>query len=315
MGYKNAIDQLNTVRIGGINQYILERGDNKENPVVLFLHGGPGNAQIGYMPQYQKELEREFVVVNWDQRGAGLSYSEDIPKETMNLEQFLKDTVEVTNYLREKYNKDKIYLIGHSWGTILGMNVIYKHPELYNSYIGIGQVADMMKGETVVYNFVKEMALKNDNKEALQEIEQVDLPPYKKPLENIQTIRKWVNEYDGVMKNGELGPVMYKGMESSNYYNEEDIKNWEQGSGFNVMNLLDEMLTANPYEEIKEVKVPVAFFGGRHDYTTPSKTALEYLEHLKAPHKEFVWFENSAHMPMIEEWNKFSDEVLRVFKK
>ncbi|MTI68132.1 MAG: alpha/beta hydrolase [Firmicutes bacterium] len=311
---KKKVDELEVVNIGGIDQYILQRGDNRENPLILFLHGGPGNGQIGYMSDYQKELEKHFIVVNWDQRGAGLSYSDNIKKESMNIEQFINDTFEVTNYLKTKFNKEKLYLMGHSWGSLLGMKVIDKYPELFYKYIGIGQVADMWEGEKICYDYVKKMASKENNKLAIQELNEIDPPPYDNSLECIQVIRKWVSEYDGTMKNGELVPTMYKGMKNSKYYNDEDIEKWEKGGAFSAINMLDEILESSLFKEIKRVKIPVIFFGGKHDYTTPQKIAFKYLQKLKAPYKEFIWFENSAHMPMIEECEKFEKEVIKAFK-
>lgn len=315
MSQKKKVNSLEKVMIGGINQYVLERGDDDSLPLILFLHGGPGTAQIGFMPKYQSDLESHFIIVNWDQRGSGLSYSENIPKDTMSVKRFELDAVEVTNYLRKKYNKDKIFLIGHSWGSILGMKLIHQYPKLYKGYIGIGQVADMNEGEVLVYDFVKATAEAQKNEEALDELKTIEKPPYEKPLNSIGVIRKWVNEFDGVMKKGEFGSVVSEGMNNSDYYKEEDIKKWSQGASFSVVNLLDEMLTVNLFKEIKKVNVPVTFFAGRYDYTTPSLSAYKFYEMLEAPEKEFIWFEKSAHLPMIEEVDKFCDQVINIFAK
>lgn len=315
MSQKKKVNSLEKVYIGGINQYILERGEDDKLPLILFLHGGPGTAQIGFMPKYQKELEKHFIVANWDQRGSGLSYSENIPKDTMSVKRFKLDAVEVTNYLRNKYDKEKIYLIGHSWGSILGMKLIHQYPELYKGYIGVGQVTDMNQGEMLVYDFVKARAEEQNNEDALNELKTIEKPPYKNPLNSIGVIRKWVNEFDGVMKQGEFGSVVLEGMKDSDYYKEEDIKKWSQGAGFSVVNLLDEMLKINLFIEITKVSVPVTLFAGRYDYTTPSMSALKYHEMLEALQKDFVWFEESAHLPMIEEVDKFCKQVISAFKQ
>ncbi|MGG0719229.1 alpha/beta hydrolase [Robertmurraya massiliosenegalensis] len=160
---KSSISVLESVAIGGIEQWVLIRGESINNPIVLFLHGGPGNAQIGWAPKFQSNLERNFIVVNWDQRGSGLSYFEGIPEESMNINQFIQDAYELTIYLLNKFKKNKIFIVGHSWGTIIGMPLIQKHPHLFHAYIGVGQSVDLQRGELLSYEYTLEYA-KNNNR-------------------------------------------------------------------------------------------------------------------------------------------------------
>src|SRR5579864_528927 len=136
----SSIASLERIRIGGVDQYILIRGNDSSLPILLFLHGGPGMPAMYLAHSFQHELEKDFVVVQWDRRAAGKSYREDI-SSTLTNEQLVADTVELTNVLRARFHQDKIYLVGHSWGTYLGMLVIARHPELYHAYVGIGQLA------------------------------------------------------------------------------------------------------------------------------------------------------------------------------
>ena len=131
--------------INGTKQGMFLRGEDKDKPVLLFLHGGPGSPELamGYkIEDKNARLEQEFVVCYWDQRGAGMSYSSDIDINTMTPEQFVEDAKEVTTYLQARFNQEKIYLLGHSWGSYLGIKTIEKYPELYHAFMGVGQVSD-----------------------------------------------------------------------------------------------------------------------------------------------------------------------------
>ncbi|XMB85369.1 alpha/beta hydrolase [Mycoplasmatota bacterium WC44] len=299
------VDVFEGVDIGGIKQFILARGNNESNPLILFLHGGPGMAQIGFMPHYQKILEEHFIVVNWDQRGAGLSFSDNIPKESMNTQQFIYDTIEVTNYLRKKYKKERIYLIGHSWGSLLGMKVIYEHPELFYHFIGVGHVADMWRVEELRYNFTKDMVIKENNTEAIKELEGIGYPPYKDGLNCIQVSSKWHAKYAKYIRTGDANTFITEGIKNSRYFSNENMEQWSNGLQFSINSLFKELFEANLYKNVKTVDVPVTFFGGRFDYTTFSSLASEYLDYINAPKKNFVWFEKSAHIPMLEESEEF----------
>ena len=141
----NSISLLEKVSIGGTNQWITVRGEDRRNPILLYLHGGPGHAEMGSNPRF-KELEKRYVVVNWDQRGSGKSFSPNLSKETLNVDQFLSDTHEMVEMLKKRFGREKIYLVGHSWGSLLGMIEISKHPESLYAYVGVGQFADLPRG-------------------------------------------------------------------------------------------------------------------------------------------------------------------------
>ena len=135
------------ISINGTKQWVLIRGNDESKPVLLYLHGGPGQSLIPFAYKATNKLVNDFIVVYWDQRGTGLSYDESIPDETMTIDQFIEDTRSVTEYLKRKFNKDKIYLLGHSWGTVLGTLVIQKYPDDYYAYIGVGQVVNSEEQE------------------------------------------------------------------------------------------------------------------------------------------------------------------------
>jgi pimeloyl-ACP methyl ester carboxylesterase len=174
---KNSIDSVEKVIIGGIEQVVSLRSENINNPIILFLHGGPGTAQIAFSRKSQKKLEKFFIVVNWDQRGAGRSYSSSIKKEDLNIERLVLDTEELTISLLKRFNQPKIFLVGHSWGSIIGLKFSARRPDLIESYIGIGQIVDMKRGEVISYKFTLAEAIKRNNKKAITQLKKIEEPP------------------------------------------------------------------------------------------------------------------------------------------
>jgi len=172
---KKSIAELIAIPVNGIRQWLLIHGVDKNKPVLLFLHGGPGSAHIAVMRNYQKELEKHFVVVQWDQRGAGLSGMEPVPDETYTKEQFIADGLEVTLYLRERFKQDKIFLVGHSWGSGLGYMMSIRKPEYFRAFAGLGQMSK--DGEKLSYEETFKVAREANNQEAVKELLELGAPP------------------------------------------------------------------------------------------------------------------------------------------
>ena len=302
----NSVASLEKVKIGGEEQWILMRGSNTDNPVILFLHGGPGTTEMPLILHYNSNLEKDFVVVSWDQRGAGKSYSGQIPKESATIDQFVSDTNEVVEYLKKRFKKDKIYLVGHSWGSMLGMLTVEKYPESFYAYIGTGQEADMIEGELLSYQYALKQAKVLNNQKAISELEQAGPPQngFYKDEESEQLERKWVLKFGNSVYGATNYNQFYKTMLFSKEYTLEDIVNCFRFAY--PEEFMQEYHTTNLFKEVPEVKVPVYFFLGRHDNQIPSVLAERYLNELKAPKKELVWFENSAHSPQYEEAEKFN---------
>lgn len=142
------------VDINGTRQGMIILSTDISHPVLLFVHGGPGMPEFFLNTTHPTGLERDFTVVWWEQRGAGMSYSPDIPAQSMTLAQLIADTISVTDYLRHRFGKDKIYLLGHSWGSFLGIQVAAAAPELYHAYIGMGQVSHQLKSEVAAHRYM-----------------------------------------------------------------------------------------------------------------------------------------------------------------
>jgi proline iminopeptidase len=197
---EGSIAEVNRIDIGGIKQFVVIRGKSTQNPVLLMLHGGPGSPQTPMNLKYNKELEDHFIVVNWDQRGAGGSYSKTMPDDSLNINRMIEDTREVSQYLIKRFGKEKIFILGHSWGSYLGMRTIQKYPELYKAYIGIGQVSNQRKSEELSYQFVMGKAKETGNKKAIKQLEEIGYPEnglYKNMAKAMMVERNWVMEYGG----------------------------------------------------------------------------------------------------------------------
>ncbi|MBS4537493.1 alpha/beta hydrolase [Clostridium sp. D2Q-11] len=310
-GY-NSVATIQQVKIGGFQQSIMIRGKDKSNPILLFLHGGPGYSQISYARKYQEKLEQDFLVVNWDQRGSGKSYSRSIPKESMNREQFVKDTKELIDFLCKKYDKEKVYLVGHSWGSELGMFVIDKYPEKIFAFISVGQVVNGIQNEIISYDYVLQKAKENGDKKVLDDLRRIERPPYKDSVNDTTVQRKWLSKYGGVeRKVNTLNDIILGSVFSPEYTGIDGIK-FALGSKFTAEAMWGQNYDLNLKEDIPEVKVPIYFCVGRYDYNTPFVLTEEYYDKIKAPNKELIWFEKSAHFPLFEEPDKFADIIIDI---
>ena len=311
---KAGINSLEEITLGGIKQWILMRGEDVSNPVLLYLHGGPGFTEMPFTHVDSQRLEKHFVVVNWDQRGCGKSFDPDIPKEAFSLDQFLSDTRELISMLRKRFSKDRIYLLGHSWGSILGLCTAFRHPEYLHAYIGMGQVVNSKEGEMISYRYTLEKAKEAGNEQAIRKLEALDPPLYKGEFQSLSVQRMYLGLYGGSFRNLSFSDFNTK-RNASPYYTKADNRNFMRAFAWTCGLLWGELMKVNFFEEIDEVKVPVYFFTGRHDYQTPFELVERYFKVLKTPHKEMIWFENSGHEPEFTEPEKFRQSLVDTVMK
>lgn len=307
----DSIAFLESVSIGGVDQWLLIRGENRSNPIVLFLHGGPGSAQIAMARKYTQELERDFVVVNWDQRGSGLSFSPAQPKESLHIEQFIQDTVELTRLLLQRFGQSKLFVVGHSWGTVLGVLTAARHPELFHAYVGMGQVVNMVDNEAVSYRFVLEEARRRNNPRAVRELERIGAPPYPN-MKALMVQRNWLARFGGSIRKGTVMGFALRSLLFSTEYVWCDAVRWIRGNMRSVEATWDELMRVDLPRQVPSLAVPVYFVEGRYDYQVPSELAVAYLDRLEAPRKELIWLENSAHLLIFEEPERFAAVMRQV---
>ncbi|MCP4762860.1 MAG: alpha/beta hydrolase [archaeon] len=305
----NSIASLEKVELGGMKQSILIRGHDQNNPILLFLHGGPGSSEMIFARGFQSKIEEHFIVVNWDQRGSGKSYSRKIPKDSMNVNQFISDAYELVELLKKRYNKEKIYIIGHSWGTVIGLKLAKNYPDLFYAYIGMGQLVNIIDNEKISFQFTLEEAKKRGDEKAIKKLENLN-PPYKENPMECTKQRTLLTKYDGgIMHNKpRLKPILKKAIKA-NEYSLRDYIRFFSGMLFSIKIMWSELIELNFFEEITEIKIPIYIISGRYDYQVPFELAKKLFDQIEAPLKKFVWFENSAHCPNFEEPDKF-DELL-----
>jgi pimeloyl-ACP methyl ester carboxylesterase len=283
---KRGIDEASFVPIGGIEQWITIRGQDRSNPVILFVHGGPGDTTNPYSMPYFAAWEKVFTVVQWDERGAGKTFGRSGPsvKPTMTLDRLAQDGVEVTEYLRSHMGKRKIILVAHSFGTILGLRMVQARPDLFFAYVGTGQVADETREYTIAYNALLKKAESTHNDEAIEELKAIGPPPYA-DWKGYQVQRKWANRFEHADEF--LAGTMALSL-STPGYTVRDLNDNIDGQSFSGDALVPQARSATMKDLGLKFALPMFFFEGTEDFTTPTTLAREYLNALHAPVKEFV---------------------------
>lgn len=308
-GTTRSVAALEKVSVGGSAQWILVRSRDLRNPVVLFLHGGPGTSQLTSNRRNTRDLEKHFTVVNWDQRGAGKSYAAIADTGRMTIDQFVEDTGELTRCLLERFHQDRLVLVGHSWGSIIGALTAARCPELISCYVGIGQVADMARGEAASYRWTVEQARRRHDRRAGETLDRIGPPPYRGDWQQaVVTQRRLLGRFGGEVHGSRSGALrlVLGGLLFSREYTLGDRINFFRGVMGSMELLWPELLEVNLQETVPELTVPVFFVEGRHDHESPAELAEEYFDALSAPSKELVWFEHSAHLPHAEERGRFT---------
>ena len=312
----NGVERLEKVRIGGIEQWVSIRGIDRRNPVLLHIHGGPGYVSIPMSWWFSRSWEEYFTVVQWDQRAAGKTHLLTDPATiapTLTHERMIADAEEMTAWVRKEFGKDKIFVLGHSWGSFLGLQLAARHPEWLHGYIGVGQVIDGPESERRGWRFAMDAARRAGNAEAVRELEAV--APYAAPgeivpIKDLYVQRKWVGFYGGVMAYRPDNSTESALARLSPDYSDEEIRRIWEGNKFATPYLLPE-LAALDLTEIRKLAVPLILLEGRHDRNVNSEVTAAWFEEVEAPEKHLVWFEHSAHMPMTEEPGRFLLSLLR----
>lgn len=304
-----SIASLEKVNVGGQQQWILMRGVDTTKPVIFFLHGGPGTSNMCLLRKYTAELEQHFVVVTWDQRGAGKSYEAIHPTSSMTIHQFILDTGELTQMLCDRFNQKKILLVGHSWGSAIGILSVQKYPDLYHAYIGIGQIANMQENELISYNWTLAQATQAKDERAIKTLTEIGKPPYMGNWQKkIMAERRLLGKYGGELYASSKGafPLIFSNLIFATEFTLLDKVNFFRGIFASNRLLWQELMAVNLKKQATTFKVPLYFVLGKHDYEVPSVLAEQYFNIIEAPKKELIWFENSAHFANIEEKEKFN---------
>lgn len=309
---QGSISEKIFLNINGVRQGMFIRSKNVKNPVLLYLHGGMPDYFL--TERYPTGLEDIFTVVWWEQRGSGLSYSSNIPRESITLDQMISDTKEVTNYLLKRFGQKKIYLMGHSGGTFIGINVAAQFPELYHAYVGVAQMSCQLESERLAYEYMIEQYKVTGNMKMLRKLESAPVTLKDGTPDSYLLLRDKAMHSLGVgtthnMKSVITG-IFFQSLKCRDYTLIEKIKMWSGKARSGVSPLWGKMLSTDLAVEVTEINIPVYFFHGIYDYTVSYNLAKDYFNELKAPIKGFYTFEKSAHSPIFEEPEK-SVQIIR----
>jgi pimeloyl-ACP methyl ester carboxylesterase len=303
----NSLSEKIHVEINGMEQGIFIKSKNSHNPVLLFVHGGPGMPEYWLTQRYPTGLEDHFTVVWWEQRGAGLSYNPDIPPETMTAAQFIADTLAVTRYLIARFGQEKIYLMGHSWGSYIGIQAAAQAPELYHAYIGMGQVSYQLQSEQLAYEYALTQYKSNGDWRMARRLEAAP-PTMTAPLPaGYEALRDAYMHGIGIGTTREMTSVItgifLPSWQFREYTLAEKVNLWRGKvySRSDAFGLWDTMQATDLTQQVTELAIPTYFFHGKYDYTCAYPLARTFFDKLDAPLKGFYTFQHSAHSPIFEE--------------
>lgn len=307
-----AINEKSFVSIGGVKQGMFIRGCDTTKPVLLFLHGGPGMPTYFLTERYPTGLENEFIVCYWEQRGAGLSFDSRLRPETITVDQLTKDAIDVAQYLCRRFGREKVYLMGHSWGSLIGIRVAAKAPELFHAYIGVAQISNQAASEKIALEYmISEYTARGSfamaeqlKKHRFGSSHDSLVRYFKSPLRDrcmhelgIGTMRGMTSVIKG---------IFIPAMRSRAYTLRERITIWRAKLFLATRTrLIDELLSTSLPDAVPRLAVPVFFISGSHDYTVNHTLSGAYLNSLNAPVKVFFLLNGSAHSPMHEEPEAF----------
>jgi pimeloyl-ACP methyl ester carboxylesterase len=300
---RHSIAEAVYLPLGGLEQWVLIRGADIENPVLIVLSGGPGFSDTPFLRHHNAALEQHFTVVYWDQRGTRKSYAPDIPLSSMTCDQFIADLDELVDIVRDRLGKAKAIIFGHSWGTVLGCLYVSRFPGKVSAYAGCGQIGDWAASEAGSYAYALSEAERLGNQKALDELRGIGPPPYS--ADALWTQRNWLQTFDGKLRWGALwqfGRIFLGGPESSIFDAPTIMKSFR----FSLGAMWEEVSRLDLNELAPTLAVPVFFLLGRHDHWVPPETSVAYLERLSAPSKQIVWFEESGHEAFVDEAEKFN---------
>ncbi|MBP1779520.1 MAG: putative hydrolase or acyltransferase of alpha/beta superfamily [candidate division NC10 bacterium] len=313
----DSISEKVRVDINGFEQGMFLRALDKTRPVLLYLHGGMPEYFLSQ--RYPTGLESEFVVCWWEQRGAGLSYRPGMSPDSLAVEHLVADTVALTNHLRGRFAQDRIYLMGHSGGSFVGMHAVARAPEFYHAYIGVSQMANQLRSEKRAYDYMLERCRVQGRAALGRKLEAAPVTLEGGVPPAYLRVRDEAMHVLGVGTMREMRSVLtglfLLSLRNPDYTLAEKISMWRAKAAMGVSSIYAEMLATDLAERIPRVGVPLYFLHGVHDYTCTYAEALAYFDSLTAPLKGFYTFSKSAHSPIFEEPGKvmaiLREDVLR----
>jgi pimeloyl-ACP methyl ester carboxylesterase len=315
------ISALEEVTLGGVKQWIFIRGRDRDNPILIFLHGGPGVPFLG-MPSARVtdiELIKHFTVVHWDQRGAGKSYSPDIPVDSMTFNRLVEDCNELIYHVLDRLDAEKVFVVAHSGGTVIGLRLAHRYPEKIHAYVGVAQIVDDLAHQRISYDFIVGEAEKSGNQKILDSLKAIGPPPFDS-LAKFTNKDGYVSKFGGIYHGKGSFRMWVLGLSfitSPEYSLLEGVDTLNmKGFEFTMNAIYDEYKSVNLTEEIRSIRAPIYFFEGRFDMAIPLGPVEKFYDGLDAEKgKHFIIFEKSGHFPMVEEKERYLESLIDLVLK
>jgi pimeloyl-ACP methyl ester carboxylesterase len=307
----NSIAEVEYLELGGLDQWVMIRGEDVANPPLILLHGGPGMSETRFFRLCNAPLEKHFTVIYWEQRGTGKSFYPDLPRSSMTVEQFVSDLDELVDHVCRRLGQSRVVIFGHSWGSAFGTLYAARFPEKVAAYVGCGQYADAAAGEDASYAYAIREAERRNKRRMLKKLRAIGPPPHTR--EELMVERRCVASLEGMMRPAnwwDLARIALGVRESSII----DLPRHQRGFKFSLDALWEEASQLNLFELAPALEMPVFFFLGRNDHWVPPEVSVDYFEALEAPSKELVWFEHSGHEVFADEADKFNAAMVELVR-
>lgn len=297
--------------INEVDQWLLIRGVNRENPVLLILQGGPGLVFTGMTSGYQSILEEHFVVVHWHYRGTGKSFRKNIPPSSLNFQQIVDDAVLVVDYLKTKLGKQRVHLLGFSWGTIIGCKLAQYRPDLFHSLIVVGQLTHVLEMEKKSFEFARTEAHRRKDQAGIKQINQIRPIDEDSTNKDLMAKQGLVHKYGGnYAHGGPISKLVSRLMFNADEHGFGDILNIFRGLSFSGKHLFEPSIRTNLFEEVPSLEIPYVLIYGSNDQVCVPALMDQYYDQLRAPQKKKVVINGTAHFPQFSKPELFQQEVV-----
>lgn len=302
------IQKSSFITLGGIEQWVTIRGDDTANPVLLVVHGGPGDVLSPHVDRFAP-YESEFIVVQWDQRGSGRTYGiygDETPQLT--LDRVANDGIELAEYLSRRLERNSVIVLGHSWGSVIAMEMVTRRPELFSAYVGTGQVASWARSVQAQFDFLETQARQTGDEELTAELAAIQpLDPMN--LEHFQRLNRPLRRH--------LDPAdaaWLKGLRerAGEMFTEQELSDLTEGMNFSGRSLISTQMQVDLFETVPRLEVPMFVIQGRNDLFTPSRAAIAYFEHVDAPLKDLIVIEDAGHFVLVTHQEAFLTALLEI---
>ena len=306
-----SVAEVSYLRLGGLDQWVMIRGEDRRNPVLVMLHGGPGFNSTRLCRIHNAPLESQFTVVYWDQRGTGRSFDPGIPRASMTVERFVADLDELVEAVRSRLERDRVVLFGHSWGSLLGPLYASRFPSKVAAYVGCGQLGNWAASEDAAYAFTLAEAERQGNRKAVRELQELGPPPYS--ADALWAQRTWAQRLEGQLTPSAMLSMAraFVGPPEASLF---DLRDVLRGFRFSLDAMWDEVSRIDLMARVPELGMPLFLLLGRNDHWVAPKISQAFFDAVKAPRKEIVWFERSGHEPFADEPDAFNEAMLSLVR-